>query len=184
MGFILALGIDVQESKVLEGRSAPFSILDVENALNMLAAWESENVHSSFTDFPSEWVKGLLAVPFVLHSQPTGVFETRSHTVKQMAELAHRRYAEIMLDVERMIDDHSKLSFSFSPFWTPFQFLNIFQLHISKSVSKANQNSNSSFPASGHSSHASHSQTHSDIKTGNDSSHHGVLFRLLSTISG
>ncbi|KAG4443501.1 IMP 5'-nucleotidase [Cadophora sp. M221] len=53
-----------------------------------------------------EWIKGLLAVPFVLHSQPTGVFETRSHTVEQMAELAHRRYAEIMLDVERMIDDH------------------------------------------------------------------------------
>ncbi|KAH7312016.1 IMP-specific 5'-nucleotidase-like protein 1 [Rhexocercosporidium sp. MPI-PUGE-AT-0058] len=53
-----------------------------------------------------EWIKGLLAVPFVLHSQPTGVFETRSHTVKQMAELAHLRYAEIMLDVERMIDDH------------------------------------------------------------------------------
>ncbi|KAL2062333.1 hypothetical protein VTL71DRAFT_6599 [Oculimacula yallundae] len=53
-----------------------------------------------------EWIKGLLAVPFVLHSQPTGVFETRSHTVKQMAELAHRRYAEIMLDVEHMIDDH------------------------------------------------------------------------------
>ncbi|KAK0105764.1 IMP 5'-nucleotidase [Cadophora gregata] len=53
-----------------------------------------------------EWIKGLLAVPFVLHSQPTGVFETRSHTVEQMAKLAHRRYAEIMLDVERMIDDH------------------------------------------------------------------------------
>ncbi|KAK2624838.1 hypothetical protein QTJ16_006031 [Diplocarpon rosae] len=53
-----------------------------------------------------EWIKGLLAVPFVLHSQPTGVFETRDKTVEQMAEMAHRRYAEIMLDVERMIDDH------------------------------------------------------------------------------
>ncbi|KAJ5035090.1 uncharacterized protein L3040_008351 [Drepanopeziza brunnea f. sp. 'multigermtubi'] len=53
-----------------------------------------------------EWIKGLLAVPFVLHSQPTGVFETRKNTVEQMAELAHRRYAEIMLDVEHMIDDH------------------------------------------------------------------------------
>lgn len=62
----------------------------------------------------TEWIKGLLAVPFVLHSQPTGVFETRSHTVEQMAELAHRRYAEIMLDVERMIDDHSTYS-SFLP---------------------------------------------------------------------
>ncbi|KAI6712985.1 hypothetical protein JHW43_004454 [Diplocarpon mali] len=49
---------------------------------------------------------GLLAVPFVLHSQPTGVFETRDKTVEQMAEMAHHRYAEIMLDVERMIEDH------------------------------------------------------------------------------
>ncbi len=47
-------------------------------------------------------------MPFVLHSQPTGVFETRSSSVEQMAELAHRRYAEIMLDVEHMIDDHSE----------------------------------------------------------------------------
>jgi IMP and pyridine-specific 5'-nucleotidase len=55
----------------------------------------------------SEWIKGLLAVPFVLHSQPTGVFESRSGSVAQMAEEAHRRYAEIMKDVENMIDDHS-----------------------------------------------------------------------------
>ena len=55
----------------------------------------------------SEWIKGLLAVPFVIHSQPTGVFEATG-TVGQMAEEAHRRYAEIMQDVERMIDDHSK----------------------------------------------------------------------------
>ncbi|TVY59474.1 IMP-specific 5'-nucleotidase 1 [Lachnellula cervina] len=53
-----------------------------------------------------EWVKGLLAVPFVLHSQPTGVFETRSHSVEMMAAEAHRRYWEIMRDVEVMIDDH------------------------------------------------------------------------------
>jgi IMP and pyridine-specific 5'-nucleotidase len=87
----------------------------------------------------SEWIKALLAVPFVIHSQPTGVFESRDGTVAQvcksqnraspkasklvrhyfdrhvltptlqMAEEAHRRYAEIMLDVERMIDDHSKI---------------------------------------------------------------------------
>jgi IMP and pyridine-specific 5'-nucleotidase len=56
----------------------------------------------------SEWIKGLLAVPFVLHSQPTGVFESRSGSVAQMAEEAHRRYAEIMKDVEDMIDDHSE----------------------------------------------------------------------------
>jgi len=61
-----------------------------------------------------EWVKGLLAVPFVLHSQPTGVFETRSNSVEQMAAEAHRRYKEIMRDVEGMIDDHSEsLSFHF-----------------------------------------------------------------------
>ncbi|CCU77473.1 IMP-specific 5-prime-nucleotidase family protein [Blumeria hordei DH14] len=53
-----------------------------------------------------EWIKGLLAVPFILYSQPTGVFESRCHTVQQMAEEAHRRYAEIMQDVEEMIDDH------------------------------------------------------------------------------
>lgn len=48
-------------------------------------------------------------MPFVLHSQPTGVFETttRNTSVQKMAELAHRRYAEIMQDVEDMIDDHS-----------------------------------------------------------------------------
>ncbi|ESZ90723.1 imp-specific 5'-nucleotidase-like protein [Sclerotinia borealis F-4128] len=53
-----------------------------------------------------EWIKGLLAVPFVLHSQPTGVFESRKGTIGEMAEIAHRRYAEIMQDVEDMIDDH------------------------------------------------------------------------------
>jgi IMP and pyridine-specific 5'-nucleotidase len=47
-------------------------------------------------------------VPFVLHSQPTGVFESRAGSVAQMAEEAHRRYAEIMKDVEDMIDDHSR----------------------------------------------------------------------------
>ncbi|KFY78264.1 hypothetical protein V501_10482 [Pseudogymnoascus sp. VKM F-4519 (FW-2642)] len=52
-----------------------------------------------------EWIKGLLAVPFVLHSQPTGVFEARG-TVADMAAEACRRYAEIMKDVEEMIDDH------------------------------------------------------------------------------
>ncbi|KAL8366866.1 hypothetical protein RB595_005028 [Gaeumannomyces hyphopodioides] len=54
-----------------------------------------------------EWIKGLLAVPFVLYSQPAGVFD-RSHGpgVNSMSEEAHRRYAEIMRDVEAMIDDH------------------------------------------------------------------------------
>lgn len=48
-------------------------------------------------------------MPFVLHSQPTGVFEHRDGNVAQMAERTHNRYAEIMKDVEDMIDDHSKL---------------------------------------------------------------------------
>ncbi|PHH89446.1 hypothetical protein CDD83_6051 [Cordyceps sp. RAO-2017] len=52
-----------------------------------------------------EWVKGLLAVPFVLYSQPTGVIGDDTDVAK-MAEEAHRRYAEIMRDVEMMIDDH------------------------------------------------------------------------------
>ncbi|KAF6806067.1 IMP-specific 5'-nucleotidase [Colletotrichum sojae] len=54
----------------------------------------------------SEWIKGLLAVPFVLYSQPTGVFDTKATSVARMAEEAHRRYAEILRDVEHMIDDH------------------------------------------------------------------------------
>ncbi|KAI1378929.1 IMP-specific 5-nucleotidase [Hypoxylon crocopeplum] len=53
-----------------------------------------------------EWIKGLLAVPFVLYSQPTGVFETNAFSMIQMSEEAHRRYAEIMRDIEVMVDDH------------------------------------------------------------------------------
>jgi IMP and pyridine-specific 5'-nucleotidase len=74
--------------------------------------FESSAYDKNKTDINLEWIKGLLAVPFVLHSQPTGVFETRSHTIQQMADEAHRRYAEIMKDVEVMIDDHSKLIYS------------------------------------------------------------------------
>ncbi|KAF1987082.1 IMP-specific 5'-nucleotidase-like protein 1 [Aulographum hederae CBS 113979] len=53
-----------------------------------------------------EWIKGLLAVPFVLHSQPTAVFEPQRGTTDQMATIAHRRYGEIMRDVEELINDH------------------------------------------------------------------------------
>ncbi|WYZ45553.1 hypothetical protein EsH8_VIII_000869 [Colletotrichum jinshuiense] len=53
-----------------------------------------------------EWIKGLLAVPFVLYSQPTGVFDTKATSIARMAEESHRRYAEIFRDVEHMIDDH------------------------------------------------------------------------------
>ncbi|EFQ29513.1 IMP-specific 5'-nucleotidase [Colletotrichum graminicola M1.001] len=53
-----------------------------------------------------EWIKGLLAVPFVLYSQPTGVFDKKATSIARMAEESHRRYAEIFRDVEHMIDDH------------------------------------------------------------------------------
>ncbi|EMD89084.1 hypothetical protein COCC4DRAFT_196396 [Bipolaris maydis ATCC 48331] len=53
-----------------------------------------------------EWIKGLLAVPFVLHSHPTAVFEPNGESVEQQANIAQRRYAEIMRDVEEIINDH------------------------------------------------------------------------------
>lgn len=53
-----------------------------------------------------EWIKGLLAVPFVLHSHPTAVFEPNGESVDQQASVAQRRYAEIMRDVEEIINDH------------------------------------------------------------------------------
>ncbi|KAL2260197.1 hypothetical protein VTK26DRAFT_5884 [Humicola hyalothermophila] len=54
-----------------------------------------------------EWIKGLLAVPFVLYSQPQGVFEGQGMSSQTQArEEAHRRYSEILRDVELMIDDH------------------------------------------------------------------------------
>ncbi|KAM0279021.1 hypothetical protein ACHAQH_004803 [Verticillium albo-atrum] len=56
-----------------------------------------------------EWIKGLLAVPFVLYSQPTGVLDVNGTSLARTAEEAHRRYAEIMRDVELMIDDHITL---------------------------------------------------------------------------
>lgn len=52
--------------------------------------------------------QALLAVPFVLHSQPAGIFDGEDDgVVIDMASHAHRRYAEIMYDVEQMITDHS-----------------------------------------------------------------------------
>lgn len=46
-------------------------------------------------------------MPFVLYSQPTGIVGDGT-SIAKMSEEAHRRYAEIMHDVEMMIDDHSK----------------------------------------------------------------------------
>lgn len=55
-------------------------------------------------------------MPFVLYSQPTGVFEGKGGTgdmqIKAREE-AHRRYSEIFRDVEVMIDDYSKSSLLF-----------------------------------------------------------------------
>ena len=62
----------------------------------------------AFSSHGAEWIKGLLAVPFVLYSQPTGAFDPEAPNVSQATEEAHRRYAEIMRDVEVMLDDHSK----------------------------------------------------------------------------
>ncbi|KXT05503.1 hypothetical protein AC578_3698 [Pseudocercospora eumusae] len=53
-----------------------------------------------------EWIKGLLAVPFVLLSQPTNLHEDDKPSVDQMAKSAHERYAQIMKDVEDLIVDH------------------------------------------------------------------------------
>lgn len=43
----------------------------------------------------------------MLHSQPTAVFEAHREPTEQMAAGANRRYAEIMRDVEELINDHS-----------------------------------------------------------------------------
>jgi hypothetical protein len=53
--------------------------------------------------------QGLLAVPFVLHSHPTAVFEPNDESVEHQASIAQRRYAEILRDVEEIINDHSML---------------------------------------------------------------------------
>lgn len=52
--------------------------------------------------------KGLLAVPFVLHSHPTAVFEPNGESVDHQATISQRRYAEIMRDVEEIVNDHSE----------------------------------------------------------------------------
>jgi len=44
----------------------------------------------------------------VLYSQPTGVFDGKGFSQAKAQEEAHRRYSEILRDVEFMIDDYSK----------------------------------------------------------------------------
>uniref|UniRef100_A0A093UWE5 IMP-specific 5'-nucleotidase 1 n=1 Tax=Talaromyces marneffei PM1 TaxID=1077442 RepID=A0A093UWE5_TALMA len=53
-----------------------------------------------------EWIKGLLAVPFVLHSQPTVIFHEEGVKLAAVATATQKRYAEIMHDVELLINDH------------------------------------------------------------------------------
>lgn len=53
-----------------------------------------------------EWIKALLAVPFVLHSQPNAIYEEQDDSTDQIAQGAQRRYLEIMRDVEEIINDH------------------------------------------------------------------------------
>ena len=55
-----------------------------------------------------ECIKGLLAVPFVLLSQPTALHEGSNASIQQMAVTAHARYSQIMSDVEELIDDHRR----------------------------------------------------------------------------
>ncbi|KAJ5798603.1 uncharacterized protein N7503_007899 [Penicillium pulvis] len=53
-----------------------------------------------------EWIKGLLAVPFVLHSQPNVDYQEHREGLKTVAADTYQRYAEIMRDVENLITDH------------------------------------------------------------------------------
>lgn len=47
-------------------------------------------------------------MPFVLHSQPTAMKDGRSDILAKMASTAHLRYAEILRDVEELVNDHSE----------------------------------------------------------------------------
>ncbi|KAL3456848.1 IMP-specific 5-nucleotidase [Aspergillus heterothallicus] len=53
-----------------------------------------------------EWIKGLLAVPFVLHSQPTTIQQEHGERLSEVAQDTHQRYAEIFRDVEGLMNDH------------------------------------------------------------------------------
>ncbi len=93
-----------------------------------------------------EWIKGLLAVPFVLMSQPTSIYEDDKPNINEMARDAHKRYAEIMRDVEHLILDHlrnqqsglensSKLKMlvpSLGTFFTPLPLQKAFKFQDSK----------------------------------------------------
>ncbi|CCX05211.1 IMP-specific 5-nucleotidase [Pyronema domesticum] len=91
-----------------------------------------------------EFIKGLLAVPFVLHCQPTSTNSPKS--LENMATEAHRRYKEIMQDIEELVKDHiqcdnagtperSKLRFlvpSVGRFFTPLSLVKAFEIQDEK----------------------------------------------------
>ncbi|KAK3705374.1 IMP 5'-nucleotidase [Vermiconidia calcicola] len=93
-----------------------------------------------------EWIKGLLATPFVLLSQPTAIYDDDESSVNIMAQSAHKRYSEIMRDVEQLIVDHirhhrsgaqaaSKLKLlvpSVGTFFTPLPLEEAFQFQDGK----------------------------------------------------
>lgn len=54
-------------------------------------------------------------MPFVLLSQPTATIQDGQRTIADMAIKAHARYAEILHDVEHLIDDHRQWLASGSP---------------------------------------------------------------------
>ncbi|KAI5298988.1 IMP 5'-nucleotidase, partial [Ascosphaera atra] len=88
-----------------------------------------------------EWIKGLLAVPFVLNAQPTTIYSEHSSSLEKVAERAAARYAEILSDVQGLIEDHvrhkvtdtpglSKLKLlvpSIGPFFTSLPLAEAFQ---------------------------------------------------------
>jgi IMP and pyridine-specific 5'-nucleotidase len=57
-------------------------------------------------------------VPFVLHSQPTAIYHEESDRLAAVATATYRRYAEILRDVEVMINDHSKSPQTDLELWT------------------------------------------------------------------
>ncbi|TGZ77438.1 IMP-specific 5-nucleotidase [Ascodesmis nigricans] len=67
-----------------------------------------------------EFIKGLLAVPFVLHSQPTA---TCTAAFPAMQEESHRRYREIMRDVEELVADHIACDQAGAPERSKLRFL-------------------------------------------------------------
>lgn len=92
-----------------------------------------------------EWIKGLLAVPFVLASKPAAVYDERKDkTLTKMATSAHQRYADIFQDIEALVLDHIKHQDSVNPrsklimlvptvskFFTPLNLVEAFEIQDS-----------------------------------------------------